>query len=217
MLKTEKRDIVWCCSKWKSAFSDLGSLLFHVSTSSGPAGRSKDFSPRTWDTGTAARAPPTSTTNASLHQSGPYFSARPIKLESTQHRDCLKGPGLKKKGCCGCLHLGTLDTTPDRRRRRRWWHRTAVVAKRARARACDGHHHHVELSFCSQARLPTRNLQLQTCAVTQTTQLQSPRGRMSSVLRAADLHQGLDSENSSSPTELSRVCEGDARQARSKT
>ena len=44
MLETEKRDIVWCCSKWKSALPDLGSFLFHVSTSSGPAGRSRDFS-----------------------------------------------------------------------------------------------------------------------------------------------------------------------------
>ena len=156
MLETEKRDIVWCCSKWKSALSDLGSLLFHVSTSSGPAGRSRDFS---------HSAP--SIRRHTVDVDGDGGIARPRK----------EGPGL------------SLRQSPSPCR--------AVV--------------------CSQARLPTRNLQLQTCAVTQTTQLQSPRGRMSSVLRAADLHQGLDSENSSSPTELSRVCEGDARQARSKT
>lgn len=48
-------------------------------------------------------------------------------------------------------------------------------------------------------------------------ELQSPQRRTPPVLGAADPHHGLDSENLSSLVDLSRVCEGDARQTKQGT
>lgn len=217
----EKKLAVWCCSKWKSAPAEPGSLCFMFRKREGQVG-----APPTHDrsscrpcTSCPSRRQPLwdflNNKYVNHRQSALPNPTRQFREQSTPKTPCRPLISSKKANA-------RVSNSAQQIRRQavdgdggiaRPWPEGPGPPEATTATAT------ITMSSCGSAakhgsvfKSSTPDLR---CDADQ--ELQSPQRRTPPVLGAADPHHGLDSENLSSLVDLSRVCEGDARQTKQGT